>query len=107
MLRRAAESMENIPICAPRCFCDCLRIAGRLPVRQTPQKYFADYKDASVGTGVERYNLPPAEVDANAFAAALMPAMLGAPPLLIGVPDTVKAAINARQNGIMCDLSNI
>lgn len=45
------------------------------------KKYFADYKDASTGTGVERYNLPPAEVDANTFAAALMPAMLGASPL--------------------------
>lgn len=57
------------------------------------KKYFADYKDASTGTGVERYNLPPAEVDANTFAAALMPAMFGVPPLLNGVPDTVKAAI--------------
>ena len=71
------------------------------------KKYFADYKDASTGTGVERYNLPPAEVDANTFAAVLMPAMLGAPPLLIGVPCTVKAAINARQNGIIRHLFNI
>lgn len=66
------ESMENIPICAPRRFCDRPRIAARLPVRQTPQKYFADYRDVSACSGVERRNLPPAEADANTFAAALI-----------------------------------
>ena len=71
------------------------------------KKYFADYKDVSAGPGAEQCNLLPAEVDANAFAAALMSAMFGVPPLFTGVSDTVKAAINAHQNGIMRDLFNI
>ena len=71
------------------------------------KKYFAGYKDVPACSGVEQYNLQPPEADVNALAAVLMPAMLGEPPLLIGVPCTVKAAINARQNGIIRHLFNI
>lgn len=96
-----AESMENIPICAPRLLLRSPANCGTLTSAPgTAKKYFAGYKDVPACSGVEQYNLQSAEVDANTFAAALMPAMLGAPPLLIGVPCTVKAAINARQNGI-------
>ena len=90
-----AESMENIPICAPRRFCDLLRIVARLPVRKTPQKYFADYRDVSACSGVEQHNLPPAEADANTFAAALIH-VWSAAVTYFGVPCTVKAAINAH-----------
>lgn len=71
------------------------------------KKYFADYRGVSAWSGAEQGDLQPPEADVNALAAVLMPAMLGAPPLLIGVPCTVKAAINARQNGIIRHLFNI
>lgn len=46
--------------------------------------------------GVERYNLQPLEVDANAFGALVMSNYFGIVPQFHNMPDTVRKAINDR-----------
>lgn len=45
---------------------------------------------------VERYNLQPLEVDANAFGALVMAEFFGIVPQFQNMPDTVRKAINDR-----------
>ena len=46
--------------------------------------------------GVERYNLQPLEVDANAFGALIMSDFFGIVPQFRNMPDTVRKAIKDR-----------
>ena len=46
--------------------------------------------------GVERYNLQPLEVDANAFGALVMADYFGIVPQFHNMPDAVRKAINDR-----------
>ena len=46
--------------------------------------------------GVERYNLQPLEVDANAFGALIMSDFFGIVPQFRNMPDAVRKAINDR-----------
>lgn len=46
------------------------------------------------------YNMQPAELDANAFAAMVMRDAFGIEPLFEGLPETVRAAIKAAEANI-------
>ena len=49
---------------------------------------------------VEEYNLQPAEIDANAFAGAVMVDFFGIKPLFQGLPDNVRDRIYAKMENI-------
>lgn len=60
---------------------------------------FDDYKHSDE-LSVEAYNLQPAEIDANAYAALMMMSQLGVKPQWHGLSDKVIKAINNRINEI-------
>ena len=62
--------------------------------------YFSDYTNREACEDLEVYNLPPAELDANAYAAIVMISAFGIRPLWQGYTPRVIDAIEARQNEI-------
>ena len=62
--------------------------------------YFSNYKDNSI-LDIEAYNLQPAEVDANAYAAAVMVDFFSIKPLFQGLPESVVDAIYSRIDEIL------
>ena len=56
---------------------------------------FEDYK-LSDAIDLKAYNLQPEEIDANAYAALIMMSLFGVKPLLNGLDEDVKKAINKR-----------
>ena len=65
-------------------------------IRSDFESYFSNYKPVDQCSSVEEYNLQPAEVDANAFAAIVLTDFFHLKPLWNGLPDTVITAINSR-----------
>lgn len=59
------------------------------------------YREAQDLT-VEEYNLQPAEIDANAFAGAVMVNLSGIKPLFHGLPENVKDRIYEEMRLILC-----
>lgn len=57
------------------------------------------YREAQ-GLTVEEYNLQPAEIDANAFAGAVMLDFFGITPLFQGLPENVKDRIYVEMQKI-------
>ncbi|MBO7713957.1 MAG: ImmA/IrrE family metallo-endopeptidase [Methanobrevibacter sp.] len=62
-------------------------------IRTDKNKYMADYKPVSLCGSIEEYNLQPAEIDANAFAAAVMMDAFGVKPLFENQSEKVKSEI--------------
>lgn len=58
--------------------------------------YFSSYKPVELCSGVEEYNLQPAELDANAFAGLVMIRYFHLKPLFTGVPASVKEKVYDR-----------
>lgn len=58
------------------------------------------YRDRTECRSVEEYNLQPAELDANAFAAIVMERDFGLKALFQGLPETVRKAIRRRASEI-------
>lgn len=58
------------------------------------------YRDRSECSTVEEYNLQPAELDANAYAAIVMERYFGLQALFQGLPETVRTAIRKRATEI-------
>lgn len=56
---------------------------------------FNEYK-LSNKIDLKKYNLQPEEIDANAYAALIMMSTFGVKPLLNGLDEDVKKAINKR-----------
>lgn len=68
-------------------------------IRTAEGEYTDGYRDSSE-LGIEDYNLQPAELDANAFAALIMIEFFGVYPKFNGLPETVKEKIIERMNEI-------
>ena len=60
----------------------------------------AGYKDRTECGSVEEYNLQPAELDANAYAAIVMEREFGLKALFQGLPEAVREAIRMRASEI-------
>ena len=58
------------------------------------------YRDRSECATVEEYNLQPAELDANAYAAIVMERDFGLKALFQGLPDTVRKEIRKKASEI-------
>lgn len=58
--------------------------------------YFVNYKPIHMADSLSKYNLQPAEIDANAFAAAIMINWFGLRPQWDNVPQNVINEINKR-----------
>ena len=63
-------------------------------------KYLKNYKNANEELTLEEYNLQPAEVDANAFACAIINCFFGVEPLWNGMTDKVVNAIRNKAKKI-------
>lgn len=66
--------------------------------------YFPDYQTVDM-IGTEKYNLQPAEVDANAFASIVMVDFFHLQPQYKDLPDSVVSAIKKRMAEIITELS--
>jgi Zn-dependent peptidase ImmA (M78 family) len=66
--------------------------------------YFHNYQTVDI-IGVEKYNLQPAEVDANAFASIIMVDFFHLQPQYKGLTDSVISSIKNRINEIVIELS--
>lgn len=66
--------------------------------------YFSNYQTVDM-IGTEKYNLQPAEVDANAFASIVMVDFFHLQPQYKGLSDFVVSAIKKRIDDIINELS--
>lgn len=66
--------------------------------------YFSNYQTVDM-VGTEKYNLQPAEVDANAFASIVMVDFFRLQPQYKGLSDYVVSAIKKRMDDIIDELS--
>lgn len=66
--------------------------------------YFSKYQTVDI-IGTEKYNLQPAEVDANAFASIIMVDFFHLQPQYKDLPDSVVSAIKKRIAEIITELS--
>ncbi len=64
------------------------------------EEYFADYRPREDFADLEAYNLQPAEIDANAYAASTLEGLFGVSPLWQGYTDRVIDAIRERKKEI-------
>ena len=64
-------------------------------------RYLDGYKNSTECSGIEEYNLQPAEIDANAFAALIMIGFFHLAPQWNGLPKNVVAAIERRLNELI------
>lgn len=62
--------------------------------------FFNGYKPSNECESLTEYNLQPAEIDANAYAALVMVSAFGVKPLFNGLPDEVKTEIYTRMNDL-------
>lgn len=66
--------------------------------------YFSNYQTVDM-VGTEKYNLQPAEVDANAFASIIMVEFFRLQPQYKGLSDSVVFAIKNRIDELVTELS--
>jgi hypothetical protein len=71
-------------------------------IRTNKEKYLGDYKPVRLCESVTEYNLQEAEIDANAFAAAIMMDFYDVRPLFEGLPGEVKSRIWDRVEIFFC-----
>lgn len=64
-------------------------------LRTAPERWMQDYR-RSAETDLVSYNMQPAELDANAYAALVMINLYGIKPLFNGLPNQVITAIYCR-----------
>lgn len=88
---------NNIPV-SPELFFSVaheLRHAYQIANGESLEEYRTSDK-----ISIERYNLQPLEVDANAFSALIMSDFFGIVPQFQNMPDAVREAINDRMEQI-------
>lgn len=73
-------------------------------IKNHQQLYFSDYQTVDI-IGTEKYNLQPAEVDANAFASIVMVDLFHLQPQYKGMSSVVVSTIKKRINIIVTELS--
>lgn len=66
--------------------------------------YFSNYQTVDK-IGTERYNLQPAEIDANAFASIIMVDFFRLQPQYNGLSDSVVSSIKSRIDELVIELS--
>ncbi len=66
--------------------------------------YFSNYQTVDI-LGTEKYNLQPAEIDANAFASIIMVDFFHLQPQYKGLSNSVISAIKTRINELITELS--
>lgn len=66
--------------------------------------YFSNYQTVDK-IGTERYNLQPAEIDANAFASIIMIDFFHLKPQYNGLSDSVVSSIKSRIDELVTELS--
>ena len=64
-------------------------------IKKFQNLYFSDYLTVDI-IGTEKYNLQPAEIDANAFAGLVMIDFFNLKPLFEGIPNSIKTKIYER-----------
>lgn len=73
-------------------------------IRNHSDLYFSNYQTVE-NIGTEKYNLQPAEIDANAFASIIMVDFFHLQPQYQGLSDSVISAIKNRIDEIVTELS--
>lgn len=73
-------------------------------IKKLSRFVFSDYQTVDM-IGTEKYNLQPAEVDANAFASIVMVDFFHLQPQYKNLPDSVVSAIKKRIAEIITELS--
>lgn len=62
-------------------------------IRTDKKKYLGDYRPVNLCKSLEEYNLQESEIDANAFAAAVMYELFDLRPLFSNLPEKVRDTI--------------
>ena len=73
-------------------------------IENNQELYFSNYQTVDI-IGIEKYNLQPAEVDANAFASIVMVDFFHLQPQYKGLSVSVISAIKNRIAEIITELS--
>ena len=70
-------------------------------IRTDYGRFMAEYRPVSLCSSIDEYNLQEAELDANAFAGAIMVDFFGVTPLFSNLSDNVRARTTRQMKEIM------